>query len=235
MSTQRRVVLALAILAIVVGAVLVLRRPSDDTSATAPSPTTADGSGGSTTSSVSPGTVDPSSSVIGDGTTAVTAPTTATPPSTAPGPPETPPSLVVPADDLNPPVKISVTPTNGLHNLSEVTVHVQANPGSSIFSVEAKQCRAEPRVTVSAEFVPSGGRCAPNELAPGADKDVKTITPPPNTSADVTFKVGVGSATWPAKYGPGSISCGPGAPCTLVLELEVPQATDFYSIPISFA
>jgi hypothetical protein len=250
MLSDRRAQVVVAIVVaviLVVGAfVLFGNRSTDTAAAPVAGPSTTIPSGGTTPGSTAPAD---SASPAGDATTTTSSapgagtdptgtgvtPAAGAPTTTAVKVPSPKPAIGIPADDLHPPAAITISQTNGLHDGQPVTVHVAANPGSAIFSVEAKMCRPDQTVTVTAEFLYSQGWCAKDPVSPGADNDVQSVTPPPNTSADLTFKVGVGTTTWTADSGPVSLTCAAGHPCRLVLELEVPNKTLFYTVPLTFA
>jgi hypothetical protein len=142
----------------------------------------------------------------------------------------------VPEINLHPPVQISTSPTSGVTDGTPITVHVAAQPGNAIFSVTAKLCRGDKPVSNTAEFLTSAGLCAPKPLSANSDNEVQEVSPPPNSNVDLTFRVGVGTATWSTgKGGDATQTCGPGQPCKLVLELEVMNQTAFYPLPITFS
>ncbi len=120
----------------------------------------------------------------------------------------------------------ATTPTTGLVDGSTVHFHVDATGtvAGSIFGVEARICQQGADIQNSADFAPTtGGICATAPLSATSQNFSSVGTAPPNLIADLDFKVGVGSAPLAdVGSGPGTLTCGPGSPCTIWLKLLVP-------------
>ncbi|MGZ4693762.1 MAG: fibronectin type III domain-containing protein [Acidimicrobiales bacterium] len=120
----------------------------------------------------------------------------------------------------------ATTPTTGLVDGSIVHFHVDANGtvAGSVFGVEARICQQGADIQNSADFAPTtGGICATTALSAGTQNFSSVGTAPPNLIADLDFKVGVGSSPLAdVGSGPGTLTCGPGSPCTIWLKMLVP-------------
>ena len=120
----------------------------------------------------------------------------------------------------------ATTPTTGLVDGSIVHFNVNAagSVAGSIFGVEARICQFGSVIENSADFAPTtGGLCATAPLSAGTQSFSSIGTAPPNLVADLDFKVGVGSAPLAdVGSGAGTLTCGPGSPCTIWLKMLVP-------------
>jgi hypothetical protein len=120
----------------------------------------------------------------------------------------------------------ATTPTTGLVDGSIVHFHVDASGtvAGSIFGVEARICQQGADIQNSADFAPTtGGICATTALSATSQNFSSVGTAPPNLIADLDFKVGVGSSPLAdVGSGPGTLTCGPGSPCTIWLKMLVP-------------
>ncbi len=143
-----------------------------------------------------------------------------------------------------PPLPVTVTAT-GLTNAvdgSTVHIHVDAqsppNPSpSQIFGVEARICPTANVIDYAADFNPSQlGKCAKTPLSVNSDALTSVATAPPNATADLDFRVGIGTQTFDTSFaGTVTITCGPANPCKVVVKLQVPGAVMFTSFPIGYA
>lgn len=96
-------------------------------------------------------------------------------------------------------------------------------------------CSATAVVLFQTQFQPLRGNCADGPVSPQADSYVLVPTKSPNQAADLTFKVGTGTATWPKSGGgSASLTCDAAHPCQLVLQIEIPDGTYFESVPLGF-
>lgn len=233
-SSNRRTAIIVVVLlaaAAVAAAVVLTRRSSDDTAAPAAagSPTTTGLPSTSSTSGVAPTGPAPSLE-----TPATSGPTSEVPPPTSPvttlrGGPFTTPDM---------PLQVAVTsPTTGLRNGDVVRVKVVPKGDAAVYGVEARLCAGDARVDQDPEFRPTqGGNCIGRALNPGSDNLVTVPVAPPYREADVSFRVGVGTDTFPLQDGgTATVTCGPANPCQVVLKLQYPKAFGFQSIPVTFA
>jgi len=146
------------------------------------------------------------------------------------------------AEQTSFPVTISATPTTGVVDGTVININVDAQSPpnelpSQIFGVEARLCKASSVIDFSADFNPTQtGNCILNALSVNSDAKTQVVTAPPNATAALQFRAGVGSDTYESQFnGTINISCGPADPCKLVLKLQVPGATMFKSFPLTYA
>ena len=134
------------------------------------------------------------------------------------------------------PVQVDVSGVDGLGDGQPVTVHVTPSSGSQVYGAEARLCAASAAVRYDAEFTPTmSGLCAPVALSSASDSRVTVAADPPYQSVDLTFRVGVGSATFPTQRGTeATVACGPESPCQLVLKLQFPDGFGFQGVPLTF-
>ena len=152
------------------------------------------------------------------------------------------------ADTPNIPVTATVSPA--LTNVTDgfaTTIHVSAahppNPeNSAIYGLEARICVASADIQNSADFSPTqGGNCTAHPLSAGTDGFLQLGTDPPNQTADLPFKIGVGSDTYDFDGNPSyTITCDATHPCNLVVKLLVPvdlspAGQAYKSFPIGYA
>ncbi len=157
-------------------------------------------------------------------------------------------ALLAPSSAETPPGDIPVTVSaTGLTNVVDgqvAHIHVDA-PTSSIFAVEARICLGSSTIDNNADFSPTQGlSCTPqaNPLSAGSDGFVQVATAPPNSSADLDFKLGKGTSSFdPGDGSTVTLTCDETHPCKLVLKLVVPASTAlpagqaFKSYPINYA
>jgi hypothetical protein len=131
-------------------------------------------------------------------------------------------------------VKVTATPTVGLTDGQPVAVHVETVGGMVMYDVQAHLCRPNAGIKNGFEFDLDGPNCSPSRVSPAADAVVENDAT--GTTSDLTFHVGVGTGTpWQeTDGGPHSLTCGPGAPCDLVLEVAIPGQNVFHAIPLCF-
>lgn len=122
------------------------------------------------------------------------------------------------------PATVTVSPVTGLVDGSQIAIHADAIEGYAIFGLTARLCAASASINLADDFAPSkGGYCISTPLSAGSDAKTVMATTPPNISADLTFRVGVGQETFNTQYGDTvTIGCGPAqSACKLVLEFQV--------------
>jgi LPXTG-motif cell wall-anchored protein len=129
----------------------------------------------------------------------------------------------------------------GLHDGDTLNIHVdaQAPPNavaSSIFGVSARQCKSGVDIENLIDFTPSQeGNCANVALGAG-DLNPTVATAPPNLTADLAFKVGIGTTTFPTvDNGTVTITCDGSTPCQMVLREQAPGGDFFVHYNIQFA
>jgi hypothetical protein len=149
---------------------------------------------------------------------------------TVAGPPDTGPAPTIPAT-------ITVEGNENVRDGSVVTFHVAAKPGSQMFGFEARLCRAGVTYVDDADVLPThGGNCLGHQLSAGSDQLIAVRGAPPYESADGSFRVGVGTDTYPTDDGQqATITCGPGNPCVLVLKVQYPNGYGFQAVPLTYA
>jgi hypothetical protein len=135
------------------------------------------------------------------------------------------------------PIAISVTPTSGVGDGQMVTIHAAANPGSDLYQITAHLCQGGVSITDNYNFGFDGPYCTKQPVS--ADSDAETTVEIPRGSGgkgDLAFRVGAGTApTWFDFDGViRSFTCGPGSPCQLVVQLQVPNDTAFYSATLCY-
>lgn len=131
------------------------------------------------------------------------------------------------------PITFSVVPAVGLTDGQVVDVHAGSTDGGVvIFSITAHLCATD-KVTGDRSFSFAGVACT---NVPVGQSDVEQTNVTGGTaSADLQFKVGAGRATWLSSTGyDGSIACGPGQPCDLVIRAEITNGTVYYKQPLCF-
>ncbi len=230
MSSIQKAGAALAAVLLLVIVVLVATRGSDGSSSattdtTVPSSTSSSAGAGVTTTSTAGGDGGATSSTTlasGDevGTTGAT---------NTDGN-----SIMVPVKSL--PLDVKVNKKSGLSDGDTVTVHVQAKSGSKIYGADARLCQADPSIDNSADYAPTqGGQCIAAPLSSSSDAFVEQAAPDPNTSLDLSFRVGTGTSAYQMQDGTGvSITCGSGHPCALVVRLQIPNGFGFETFDLSY-
>ena len=142
------------------------------------------------------------------------------------------------AEQSSIPVTVTASPTTGLVDNSQIAVHVDA-AGSQITQVVARLCKASAVIDLSFDFNPTqGGNCIktvfPGSAAPAPSASVSTA--PPYLSADLNYRVGVGTQTFNLQDSSSTtVACGPIAPaCKLVVALSVPSGIVYKSFPLVY-
>jgi hypothetical protein len=155
---------------------------------------------------------------------------------------ETPPASL--------PVKVTATVNGHTYNYGDsitgasdgdvVAVHVDAQSppnavATSIFGIEARQCSNAAPVNNSFDFTPTqGGNCSNVALGSGSLHPVVGVGPP-NLVGDLSFTLGEGTTTFQdGDLVSHTITCEDGDTCKLVIQLQVPGATDYADFPVTF-
>jgi len=142
-----------------------------------------------------------------------------------------------PMDGTAGPISVSVNPTSGLTDGQPVSIHAQAAPGSDLYEIRVHLCLPGAVIENTVDFDFDGPNCSPTAVSPNADNEsIVTIPPGTGGTGDATFRVGVGSgAPWGDLFGGNhTLTCGPDAPCELVVQLQVPNTTVFSVVPLCF-
>jgi len=131
-------------------------------------------------------------------------------------------------------IKVEAKPTVGLTDGQAVAVHVEGIGGFPMYDVQAHLCQAGAGIKNGFEFDYDGPYCSPSKVSPAADAGVEQKVT--GSTADLTYHVGVGTgAPWNETDGDvHTLTCGPGAPCDLVLEVAINGENVFHAIPLCF-
>jgi len=137
---------------------------------------------------------------------------------------------------------VSITPNEWLTDGQEVTVHAEAGPGKEIFEIRAHVCQPDAGVNNSFEFSFDGPYCAATPTSPAADAETRVLLEPGSrSSGDLTFRVGTGEASWvthspidPPDGTVRSVRCATGAPCALVVQLQVTGGQAYFTAALLF-
>jgi hypothetical protein len=134
--------------------------------------------------------------------------------------------------DIDGPWEVTATPVTGLSDGQRVSITVKAAPTTTIYSAEATLCRSGVTYQASVDDIrpadsqPGGPNCPPVPISTSADSiAVDTFTFQNATKPEgetFTFRVGAGVANWKSfDQVDRSLTCGPDAPCTLVVKVFV--------------
>src|SRR5262245_28578608 len=134
------------------------------------------------------------------------------------------------------PVALLVAPTNGLTDSQTIGIHAQAAPGSDLFEIKAHLCQGDVTIDNTWDFGFDSAYCSKLPVSPNADAET-SVELPRNAGGkgDLNFRVGTGQAPtwWDVDGAPHTYACGNG-PCQLVVQVQVPNNTYFYSAPLCF-
>jgi hypothetical protein len=137
---------------------------------------------------------------------------------------------------------VTVTPTTKLVAGQTVNIHAEATNGSELFEIRAHLCAHNSGQMNRFKFSFDYSMCSPVALSPDADAETKVEIPPGVTTGDLAFRVGAGTGTWttanppydPPEGATHTLTCGPDAPCNLVVALEVTNDTVFFTAPLCY-
>lgn len=215
-SPSRKLAGVVLLLVVVVAGIAAASRSGDGDAAAsrAAASTSADGTGGTTGST----TKDGAATTGGDDGSTADAPQGTTPPAPLP-------------------LEAKVVGTTGLHDGDDVTVTVDADPGSQVFGVEMRMCKAGTVVRNDGDMLPSvTGNCASKPLAPGADGYKIVPGKAPFSSVTATYKVGVGTDTFQMDDASmTSVTCDHDHPCVLAVKYQIPDGFGFRTYPLTFS
>jgi hypothetical protein len=133
------------------------------------------------------------------------------------------------------PIAVAVTPDARLVDGQSLHITADAPSGVVIYEIRAHLCLAGPNVRSNFDFGFQGQRCS--NVAVGHGDFEQSVSYPSGVSSGSlnTFKVGVGTARWVDELGyPGTISCGPGHPCDVIVRIQITDATVFFDEPLCF-
>ena len=134
------------------------------------------------------------------------------------------------------PVAVLVGPTNGLTDGQTIDIHAQAAPGSDLFEIKAHLCQGDVTIDNTWDFGFDSAYCSKVPVSPNADAETSVEVPRgAGGKGDLNFRVGTGHAPiwWDVDGTPHTYACGDG-PCQLVVQVQVPNNTYFYSAPLCF-
>jgi hypothetical protein len=135
------------------------------------------------------------------------------------------------------PLNVAVSSTKGLKDGDPVTIHVTPKPGAIVFGFEAFLCKGGTTTyAFDADIRPDDtGKCVAHKLSPNSDDYLQVKAQPPYSSADATFRVGVGTDMFQMTDGsPASVTCGANNPCAIVLKLQYPNGFGFEAFPVTY-
>lgn len=218
LSASRLVVIGVSVV-VVLALVIVLTRRSDSTSAA--TPTAANGANDSSPPGASTDSSSPPPSVVGQ----------------QPGQSASAAAAGLPAPPVDLPVRLTVSNTEGLRDGETVTIHAQADSGSSVYALEARLCAGDSPATYDADLYPTvTGNCIVNPLSATSDDHLVVAGAAPYQAVDLNFRVGVGSDSFKKQDGSNaSITCGPDNPCQISLKVQIPNGFGFRTYPLTFA
>jgi hypothetical protein len=147
------------------------------------------------------------------------------------------PTKGVTAGGVPPPVDVTLSNTKNLHDGDAVAIHVTPKQGSTLYGFEAFLCAGNTSFNYDADIRPTEtGKCVSAPLSSASDAYLQVPAAPPYTSADASFRVGVGSNSYTTQDGtPVTIKCGSGSPCQIVLKVQYPNGFGFEAYPVTFA
>ncbi|MEZ5145258.1 MAG: hypothetical protein R2726_22510 [Acidimicrobiales bacterium] len=157
---------------------------------------------------------------------------------------EAPPASAEPECTTSPctpspvPVTATATPLTGLTDGQSVAIHVDADLGNAVYSVSTRLCKASAPIDFDADFAPTlTGKCIATPFPGSVGQASATVnTAPPNASADISFKVGIGTETFTLQdTSQATVTCGPADPCKIAVKVQVVGATKYFSFPFTYA
>lgn len=135
------------------------------------------------------------------------------------------------------------SPTTDLVDGQIVSVNIKTPPDQAIYGVEVRQCRADATYTVREDMLAAAGKCPDKPISSSADQVITRtpsggVIPAARSESGLTmrFRVGVGTVQWLPTVGqpPVTLTCLPGEPCALVVQVRVLSGYEFTVYPITF-
>ena len=130
------------------------------------------------------------------------------------------------------PLTVTATPTDGLADGQVVAVHAEVPGSSQLFEVRARICQHSAGIKNWVDFSYQGPNCPPVAVGAG-QADVGVHPAHGTTNVDLTIAVGMGEVAWVDEMGDAHVmACGPGSPCDLVVQAQVPGDTVYATFPL---
>lgn len=137
------------------------------------------------------------------------------------------------------PAKVKLSGTQGLRDGDPVNIRIDAEEGSQVFAFTVHLCRRDAKIRNDYDFLAAPGgkaNCTANPLSPRSDGPLRFQGEGEFRSVQGTFRVGIGTDRFETIDGTqGTIACGPGNPCKLVLKIQVPYGFGYQEFPITYA
>lgn len=116
-----------------------------------------------------------------------------------------------------------------------ITARAEAPAGVLIYEIVAHTCITGSNVRTTSDFGFQGRKCT---NAPVGGGDVEQLVELPNGAgaAEIPyFRIGTGTTRWVNSRGyDQAITCGPGQPCDVVIQLQVTDGTVYYPATLCF-
>lgn len=129
-------------------------------------------------------------------------------------------------------MSVSADPTTNLADGQTVNVHVKAS-GVAVYSLTTHIC-IPGKVNGDTYFGFVGPYCS--NVPVGSGDIEKQVAVSGTSTADLAFKVGIGTANWTNDKGfQNSVTCDPSTPCEAVLRVEITNGTVYVRIPLCFS
>jgi hypothetical protein len=134
------------------------------------------------------------------------------------------------------PASVSVTPTGGLVDGQTIAIHAQVGAEAELFEIKAHLCQGGVEINDTYNFGFDGPYCSKSPVSPHADAETYVEIPAGVRTGDLNFRVGEGTSPRWADFDGGlhTLTCGAGASCQLVVQLQVSNNTVFYAAPLCF-
>jgi hypothetical protein len=133
-------------------------------------------------------------------------------------------------------VRVQATPLAGLRDGQRVHVVVDVDQSLELFEVRARICRAGEPVADTWTYSADASTCPQVAFSGSAEPEASAIVGGGAHHGELDFQIGVGTVRWTDFDGnASSLTCGLGAPCQLVVQLQVTDDTVFWSTPLDYA